>query len=176
RCRARLRRQFAGEYLQAAVDHVEPPAHENQAERLQLPFRPDGHRDELHADHGCTRDHHAVDAEFWQKPRHGQGVEQPAAADAPSRLPVMAPASVRPIATWRFSGPTRSLVRLSATGNTPPEPMPARIRLANSSGNDVAIAPRMLASPSSTRQTIISRALPNMSAMAPSTGWMMAKV
>ena len=50
------------------------------------------------------------------------------------------------------------------------------MRLANSSGNDVAIAPRMLASPSSTRQTIISRALPNMSAMAPSTGWMMAKV
>ena len=82
RCRARLRRQFAGEYLQAAVDHVEPPAHENQAERLQLPFRPDGHRDELHADHGCTRDHHAVDAEFWQKPRHGQGVEQPADGEA----------------------------------------------------------------------------------------------
>ena len=40
----------------------------------------------------------------------------------------MAPASVRPIATCRFSGPTRSLVRLSATGKTPPEPMPARIR------------------------------------------------
>src|SRR6185312_2701978 len=97
-------------------------------------------------------------------------------AEAPSRLPVIAPASVRLIATWRFSGPTRSLVRLSETGNTPPEPMPARMRLANSSGNDVAIAPRILANPSSTRQTIISRALPNMSAMAPSTGWMMAKV
>ena len=48
--------------------------------------------------------------------------------------------------------PTRSLVRLSATGKTPPEPMPARIRLANSIGNEVAIAPRMLARPSSTRQ------------------------
>ena len=96
--------------------------------------------------------------------------------EAPSRLPVMAPASVRPIAICRFSGPTRSLVSPSATGNTPPEPMPARMRDANSSGNDVAIAPRMLARPSSTRQTIISRALPNRSAAAPSTGWMMAKV
>ena len=74
---------------------------------------------------------------------------------------------MRPIAIWRFSGPTRSLVRLSATGNTPPEPMPARIRDANSSQNDVAIAPRMLARPSSTRHTIISRALPNRSAAAP---------
>ena len=50
------------------------------------------------------------------------------------------------------------------------------MRVANSSGNEVDSAPRMLASPSSTRQTIISRALPNMSAAAPSTGWMMAKV
>ena len=57
-----------------------------------------------------------------------------------------------PIATWRLSGPTRSLVRPSATGNTPPEPMPARMRVANSSGNEVASAPRMLARPSSTRQ------------------------
>ena len=48
--------------------------------------------------------------------------------------------------------------------------------MANNSGNEVAIAPRMLATPSSTRQTIISRALPNRSAVAPSTGWMMAKV
>ena len=96
--------------------------------------------------------------------------------EAPSRFPVMEPISVRPIAIWRFSGPTRSLVRLSATGNTPPEPMPARMRDANSSQNDVAIAPRMLARPSSTRHTIISRALPNRSAAAPSTGWMIAKV
>ena len=96
--------------------------------------------------------------------------------EAPSRFPVMEPISVRPIAIWRFSGPTRSLVRLSATGNTPPEPIPARMRDANSSQNDVAIAPRMLASPSSTRHTIISRALPNISAAAPSTGWMIAKV
>ena len=88
----------------------------------------------------------------------------------------MEPISVRPIAIWRFSGPTRSLVRLSATGNTPPEPIPARMRDANSSQNDVAIAPRMLATPSSTRHTIISRALPNRSAAAPSTGWMIAKV
>jgi hypothetical protein len=78
----------------------------------------------------------------------------------------MEPISVRPIAIWRFSGPTRSLVRLSATGNTPPEPIPARIRDANNSQNDVAIAPRILASPSSTRHTIISRALPNRSAAA----------
>src|SRR6185436_4391365 len=78
--------------------------------------------------------------------------------EAPSRFPVMDPINVRPIAIWRFSGPTRSLVRLSATGNTPPEPIPARIREANSSQNDVAIAPRMLAMPSSTRHTIISRA------------------
>ena len=96
--------------------------------------------------------------------------------DAPSRFPVIEPISVRPIAIWRFSGPTRSLVRLSATGNTPPEPMPARIRDANSSQNEVAIAPRILATPSSTRHTIISRALPNRSAAAPSTGWMIAKV
>ena len=95
---------------------------------------------------------------------------------APSRFPVMAPASVRPIAICRLSGPTRSLVSPSAIGNTPPEPMPARMRVANRSENDVAIAPRMLARPSSTRHTIISRALPNMSATAPSTGWMMAKV
>src|SRR5215203_3013781 len=96
--------------------------------------------------------------------------------EAPSRLPVMAPASVRLIAIWRFSGPTRSLVRPSEIGNTPPEPVPARMRLANSSGNEVAIAPRMLARPSSARQTTIRRALPNMSAKAPSAGWMMAKV
>ena len=44
---------------------------------------------------------------------------------------------MRPIATWRFAGATRSLVKPSATGNTPPEPMPARIRDANNSGNDV---------------------------------------
>ena len=48
--------------------------------------------------------------------------------------------------------------------------------VANSSENEVAIAPRMLARPSSTRHTIISRALPNRSAAAPSTGWMIAKV
>src|SRR5436305_15045055 len=54
--------------------------------------------------------------------------------------------------------------------------MPARIREANSSQNDVDIAPRMLATPSSIRHTTISRALPNRSAAAPSTGWMIAKV
>ena len=97
-------------------------------------------------------------------------------SDAPSRLPLIEPASVRPIATWRFSGPTRSLVRLSAIGNTPPAPMPARMRVANSSGNDVDSEPNMLAKPSSTRQITASRALPNKSAAAPSTGWMIAKV
>ena len=50
------------------------------------------------------------------------------------------------------------------------------MREANSIQNDVASAPRMLAMPSSTRQTTISRALPNRSAAAPSTGWMIAKV
>jgi len=54
--------------------------------------------------------------------------------------------------------------------------MPARILEANSIPNEVDIAPRIWAKPSSTRQTIIRRALPNMSAMAPSTGWIMAKV
>src|SRR5882757_2687652 len=54
--------------------------------------------------------------------------------------------------------------------------MPARIREANSSQNDVDIAPRMLATPSSIRHTTISRALPNRSAAAPSTGWMIANV
>src|SRR5438552_1154163 len=88
----------------------------------------------------------------------------------------MEPASVRPIATWRFSAPTRSLVRPSETGNTPPEPMPARMRVANNSGNEVEIAPRMLASPSSARQKIISRALPNRSAAAPTNGCTIAKV
>ena len=43
-------------------------------------------------------------------------------------------------------GPTRSLVSPSAIGNTPPEPMPARMRVANSSENEVDSAPRMLAS------------------------------
>jgi hypothetical protein len=91
-------------------------------------------------------------------------------------LPVIDPASVRPIATWRLFGPTRSLVNPSAIGNTPPAPIPARIRLAKSSENDDDSAPRILARPSSTRQTITSRALPNMSAAAPSTGCTMAKV
>src|SRR3954453_23142308 len=58
-------------------------------------------------------------------------------AEAPSRLPVMAPARVRPIATWRLSGPPGSLVSPSAIGNAPPEPMPARILVANSIGNEV---------------------------------------
>src|SRR3954451_8354472 len=54
--------------------------------------------------------------------------------------------------------------------------MPARIREANSGQNEVDIAPRMLATPSSIRHTTISRALPNRSAAAPSIGWMIAKV
>src|SRR4051812_42243426 len=53
--------------------------------------------------------------------------------------------------------------------------MPARIRVANNSENNDDIAPRMLARPSNTRQPIISRALPNKSAAAPSTGCTMAK-
>src|SRR6266404_6834682 len=97
-------------------------------------------------------------------------------AEAPKRLPVMEPAKVRPIATCRFSGATRSLVRLSAIGNTPPEPMPARIRVANNTENDDDIAPRIFAQPSSTRQPIISRVLPNKSAAAPSTGCTIANV
>jgi hypothetical protein len=69
-----------------------------------------------------------------------------------------------------LSGATRSLVSPSAIGNTPPAPMPAMIRLANSSENDDDSAPRTLARPSSTRHTITRRALPNKSAAAPSAG------
>src|SRR3954454_21616246 len=54
--------------------------------------------------------------------------------------------------------------------------MPARMRVANSIGNEVDIAPRILASPSKIRQPIISRALPNKSAAAPMTGCTIAKV
>ncbi len=89
----------------------------------------------------------------------------------------MAPASVRLIATWRFSGPTRSLVRLSAIGNTPPAPIPASMRVANSSrergrecAQDVGKAEQR------SRQPIISRVLPNRSAAAPMSGWMIEKV
>src|SRR5919206_1137539 len=71
---------------------------------------------------------------------------------------------------------TRPTVSPSEIGNPPPDPIPARMRLTYSSGIDVAIAPRILAKPSSASATIISRALPKTSAKAPSTGWMMAKV
>src|ERR1700686_3017752 len=54
--------------------------------------------------------------------------------------------------------------------------MPAKIRDANNSENDDDIAPRILATPSSTRHRITRRVLPNISAAAPSTGWMIAKV
>jgi hypothetical protein len=50
------------------------------------------------------------------------------------------------------------------------------MRDTNSISNDVDSAPRMLAIPSSIRQITISRDLPNRSAAAPRTGWMMAKV
>src|SRR6202048_510325 len=54
--------------------------------------------------------------------------------------------------------------------------MPARMRDANNSENEFAMAPRMLARPTSTRHTTTSRALPNRSAAAPSTGCTIAKV
>ncbi|MGY4294780.1 hypothetical protein ACVWXN_002875 [Bradyrhizobium sp. i1.4.4] len=91
-------------------------------------------------------------------------------AVAPSRLPVIEPASVRPIATCRLAGATRSAVRPSATGNTPPEAIPARMRLANRPEKVVATAPRMQETPSSARHSVINRALPNRSAAAPITG------
>ncbi|MGY3111076.1 hypothetical protein ACVWW7_007703 [Bradyrhizobium sp. LM6.9] len=124
----------------------------------------------------------AIDATITSTPSTASTPRQPRKspirpeAEAPRRLPVIAPASVRLIATWRFSGPTRSLVRLSATGNTPPEPMPARIRVAKRTENELESAPRMLARPSSARQPIISRVLPNRSAAAPTIGWMIEKV
>jgi len=54
--------------------------------------------------------------------------------------------------------------------------MPARMREANSNGNEPESEPRILASPNNARQAIISRALPNRSAAAPISGWMAAKV
>lgn len=82
----------------------------------------------------------------------------------------MEPASVRPIATCRFAGATRSAVKPSATGNTPPEAMPASMRLANRPEKEVESAPRMQATPSSARHSVINRALPNRSAAAPTIG------
>ncbi len=61
-------------------------------------------------------------------------------------------------------------------GNVPPAAIPHRTRDRNSISNDVAIAPTMLAAPSSTRHAIISRALPNISAAAPRIGCTMANV
>ena len=48
----------------------------------------------------------------------------PDAAD-PSRLPVMVPASSRPIATWRCASGTRSDSSAMPSGNRPPQPAPA---------------------------------------------------
>jgi hypothetical protein len=78
----------------------------------------------------------AIDAISTKPPSPASTPRQPRKSpirpetEAPKRLPVIEPASVRPIAIWRLSGATRSLVSPSATGNTPPEPMPARMRVA----------------------------------------------
>ncbi len=93
----------------------------------------------------------------------------PAAAE-PSRLPVMVPASSRPIATCRCASGTRSDSIAMPSGNSPPQPAPAMTRRTNNCWNVVATAQRNDATVSTTRQPIITRFLPTESATGPSTG------
>ena len=92
------------------------------------------------------------------------------AAAAPSRLPEMVAVSSRPIITCRCDSGTRSEIIAMPTGKLPPQAAPARTRSTNSSGKLVTIADRNDDTVSSSRQAIITRALPTASATGPSTG------
>ena len=124
----------------------------------------------------------ATDAATTSRPRIASTPRQPRKSpitpetEAPSRLPVIEPASVRPIATWRFSGPTRSLVRLERDRKHAAGADAGKNAGREQQRKRLAIAPRMLANPSSTRHAIISRALPNRSAAAPTPAGSIAKV
>ncbi len=75
---ASFNREFAGENLQASVDHVKAPAHEQEARGLKFPARAERNGHELQADERSAGDHHAVDAQPRQKSRHRQSVDQAA--------------------------------------------------------------------------------------------------
>ena len=91
-------------------------------------------------------------------------------AAAPSRLPEMVAVSSRPITTWRCDNGTRSEISAMPTGKLPPQAAPAMTRSTNSSQKLVTKADRNDDTASSSRQPIIIRALPNRSAIGPSTG------
>ena len=82
----------------------------------------------------------------------------------------MVAASSRPIITWRCASGTKSEISAMPIGKLPPQAAPARTRSANSSQKSVTMADRNDDTASSSRQAIMTRALPKASATGPSTG------
>ena len=91
-------------------------------------------------------------------------------ADEPNKLPSMAPASRRLIATCRPLIGTTWATSASEIGKMPPATMPETMRVSMSIGRFQANAAAKVAIVTTTRQANMVRVLPSTSPMAPSTG------
>src|SRR5262249_40948087 len=96
--------------------------------------------DPSQSEEGHNRHHQTEEAENREYATPAEIVAFTPESDAPTRLPVSATASRRPIEPWRRSTGIRSPISAIATGNIPPATSPATIRMATSKLKLVATA------------------------------------